>query len=134
MRHAVFQNEQQRIDISEILPWMAWNEYGGIHRSFDALQFVNITDIGVIWKGMKATYPIIAEKEHILAARICHNRYMMFHGEVEHLPRSISCSAVDFAKQQKMLGKFKKNLFTPIQSTLENLLGTWLYRFSLSAC
>ena len=107
MQHEVFENEQHRMDISETLPWMAWNEYGGIHRSFDALQFVNIPDIGVVWKGMKATYPIIAVKEHILAARICHHRYMMFHGEVDQLPHSIRTPAVEFTKQQQTLGKLK---------------------------
>ena len=108
MQHEVFQNEQDRIDISEVLPWMAWHEYGGIHRSFDALQFVNIPDVGITWKGMSATYPIIAAKEHILAARICHYRYMMFCGEVEHLPLSVRRSALEFTKQQQMLGMSKQ--------------------------
>jgi hypothetical protein len=106
VQHEVFTNEQHRIDLSEALPWMAWNDYSGIHRSFDALQFVHLPDVGILWKGMKATYPIIAPKVHVNAARICRDRFMMFHGEVDQLPHNISTDAIEFTEQQYRSGTF----------------------------
>jgi hypothetical protein len=47
-------------------------------------------------------------KEHILAARLCHNRYIMIHGEVDLLPTDVSAAAVAFTKQQQTLGTFTK--------------------------
>jgi hypothetical protein len=87
----------------ETIPWMAWADHG-IQRSFDALQFLHIRDVGIIWKGMKATYPIMVPKEHVLATQLCRDRYSMFHGEIDQLPPYASKKAFEFTKQQHYSG------------------------------
>jgi ubiquitin carboxyl-terminal hydrolase 22/27/51 len=104
VHHEVFTNEKHRIDVMETLPWMAWPEHA-IHRSFDALQFVHIPDVGIIWKGMKATYPILVAKDHVRATQLCRERYILFHGEVDQLPPHASRDAVELARQQQTTGR-----------------------------
>jgi hypothetical protein len=103
VHHEVFFNEKHRIDVMETLPWMAWPD-SAIHRSFDALQFVHIRDVGIVWKGMKATYPILVSKEHFRATKLCRDRFIMFHGEVEQLPWDASSVAIEFTTQQQTSG------------------------------
>jgi ubiquitin carboxyl-terminal hydrolase 22/27/51 len=99
----VFSNEKHRIDLTETLPWMAWPDHA-IHRSFDALQFVHIPDVGIIWKGMKATYPILIAKDHFRATKLCRERFILFHGAVDQLPSHASPAAVEFTAQQQASG------------------------------
>jgi hypothetical protein len=40
---------------------------------------------GIFWEGMKATYPPTVPLEHVRIARLCLQRKLMFHGEIDEL-------------------------------------------------
>jgi ubiquitin carboxyl-terminal hydrolase 22/27/51 len=75
IHHPVFDTEKERIDLEQALPSWAWPEHP-LLRSFDAFQFVNTGDQGIVWKGMVATYPEIVPKRHLEAARLVHQRLL----------------------------------------------------------
>jgi ubiquitin C-terminal hydrolase len=79
--HVVFEQEKERIQLTENLPFMAWKEHP-VQRSFDPLQFMRVSppDQGIIWKGMVATYPVIVPPRHLQAARRCRYRQILFDG------------------------------------------------------
>ncbi|KAL7572012.1 hypothetical protein ACA910_001667 [Epithemia clementina (nom. ined.)] len=75
-QHVLFLEEEERLALDELLPWMAWDadDLGSVQRSFDPLRFVKIPDIGIFWNGFHATYPISIPHHHIQASRICRLR------------------------------------------------------------
>jgi ubiquitin carboxyl-terminal hydrolase 22/27/51 len=79
--HVIFEQEKERIQLTEKLPFMAWKEHP-VQRSFDPLQFMRISqpDQGIVWKGMVATYPVIVPPKHLQAARRCRYRQILFDG------------------------------------------------------
>ena len=79
--HEIFDQERERIDISRQLPWMGWHDHP-VQRSFDSMQFVNTTEHGVVWRGLIASYPSLAPKEHVRVARLSMRRLSVFRGEL----------------------------------------------------
>lgn len=104
MYHDVFDQEKERLDLVENLPSQAWKNHP-VQRSFDALRFVHIQDEGVMWKGMVATYPPLVPPEHVLAARLCRRRQILFEGQVAELPLTASPNAKYFAALSSQNGK-----------------------------
>ena len=104
--HPIFDQEKERIDLMERIPWQAWKEHS-VQRSFDALQFFRVQDQGVFWRGMMTTYPSLVPPEHARAARACLNRQRMFAGDVDELPllwaSQFPC-AMQFAARQQAIG------------------------------
>lgn len=68
----VFDQERERLDMEERIPWLAWNDHA-LRRSFDPLEFVRVEKYGVVWRGLVATYPPLVPQEHVDAARYCLN-------------------------------------------------------------
>jgi hypothetical protein len=58
-----------------------------------------------MWKGMYATYPPLVPPEHVLAARLCRQRQMLFEGEVSELSLMASPNAKHFASLSNQNGK-----------------------------
>lgn len=102
--HEIFDMEKERIDLNKRIAWMGW-KHQPVQRSFDAFQFVQVPDHGIVWKGMHTAYLTSAPAEHVRAARAARWRQIVFHGEVEELPRSVHRSVVDFSASQGRLGK-----------------------------
>lgn len=75
-----------------------------MQRSFDALQFVHIRDLGIFWRGMQATYPVLVPLEHIRAARLCRERQVVFQGEIDELPLLASRQAIEVTVRQHLAG------------------------------
>jgi hypothetical protein len=92
------------VDLVAKLPSQAWKNHP-IQRSFDALRFVHIQDEGVMWKGMFATYPPLVPQDHVLAARLCRQRQILFEGEVSELPLTALPNAKHFAALSNQNGK-----------------------------
>lgn len=102
--HPIFEQEKFRIDVMETIPRMGWNEHP-VQRSFDALQFVRIHDQGVFWCGMKATYPVLVRSEHMKAAYLCRQRQIMFQGQIDQIPLSLTNPhSMEFASLQNRRG------------------------------
>lgn len=99
--HEVFDQEKERIDVSQQLPWMGWKEHA-VQRSFDPMKFVTTPDHGVVWRGLIATYPTLAPEEYVLSARLSRKRLMMFQGEIEGPSLTWGPKAVDFAAHQRL--------------------------------
>jgi len=79
-------------------------------RSFDPLQFAQVEEYGIVWRGLKATYPPLVPQEHIDAARFCTQRQSVFEGHVlgNQWPL-IGRQALDFAIHQNKTGmSFRK--------------------------
>jgi ubiquitin carboxyl-terminal hydrolase 22/27/51 len=98
--HEIFDQEKERIDIIERLPYQAWKSHS-VQRSFDPLCFLHVEDHGIMWKGMIATYPPLVPREHVLAARLCRRRQILFGGEVGELSLLESAQAKAFAALNK---------------------------------
>lgn len=107
--HPVFDQERERIDLHHYLPWLAWKEYP-LQRSFDAFQFQQIPNQGIVWKGMYATYPSVVPVEHVRGARSCRWRQILFHGEVEELPLTTKRPVLEFAVAQNRLGTSSRKM------------------------
>jgi hypothetical protein len=58
-----------------------------------------------MWRGMYATYPPLVPPEHVLAARLCRQRQMLFEGEVSELPLTALPNAKHFAALSNQNGK-----------------------------
>jgi ubiquitin C-terminal hydrolase len=98
--HEIFDQERERIDISKRLPWMGWHD-GPVQRSFDAMQFLNTTENGVIWRGMIASYPQLVPQELVRASRLSMQRLLVNRGELSS-PSSLAwgSQALGFAVYQ----------------------------------
>jgi hypothetical protein len=46
---------------------------------------MKISDGGIFWNGMKATYPLAVPIENVKLARLCLQRRIMFHGRIDEL-------------------------------------------------
>jgi len=91
--------------LTERLPWLAWKEHT-VKRSFNALQFFRVQDQGIFWRGMQATYPPLVPLHHVLAARSCRLRQIIFQGEMDELPLALaSPEAVRFTARQHAIGE-----------------------------
>lgn len=101
--HEIFEKEKERIDLTEKFPWQAWKEHP-VQRSFDALQFLHIRDLGIFWSGMQATYPIAVPREHSRAAQLCRERQIVFQGEIDELPLWASRRSIEFTARQHRAG------------------------------
>jgi len=102
--HPIFDQEKERIDLTQQLPWQAWKEHA-VQRSFDALQFFRVQDQGVFWRGMVATYPPLVPKEHVLAARACLLRQQIIRGELDGLLQRPEI--LRFGTRQQRTGTYK---------------------------
>jgi ubiquitin C-terminal hydrolase len=100
IRHEVFDNEWLRIDLEEKLPWLAWGEQP-VARSFDAMHFVNIPEVGIVWNGMTAAYPLSVPSYHLKAAQRCHLRLLCFAGDVDALQHRASRATMRFTRLQR---------------------------------
>lgn len=101
--HEIFDQERERIDISQKLPWMGWHDHS-VQRSFDSMQFVNTTEHGVVWRGLIASYPSLVPKEHLRAARLSMRRLSVFRGELGISSLSWGSKALEFAVYQNQKG------------------------------
>lgn len=104
MYHAVFDQERERIDISKRLAWMGWHD-GPVQRSFDAMQFLNTTEHGVVWRGMIASYPPLVPQELVRAGRLSLQRLLVNCGDLSS-PSSLSWGsrALEYAIYQNKTG------------------------------
>ena len=103
IRHEIFDQEMLRLDLNEKLPWLAWGDRP-VARSFDAMRFINIPDVGIVWNGMIAAYPSTIQSYHLEGSQRCHRRWFSFAGELDYLPsRSMSDALQGFVKLQKSL-------------------------------
>jgi len=77
--HDVFDLERERIDLHHTVPqnWY-WAEHS-ILRSFDPFQFVSThnDDVGLVWRGLVATYPSTVPRQHLAAARMVRQRQQL---------------------------------------------------------
>jgi hypothetical protein len=106
VRHEIFDQERHRIDVVETLPWMAWKEHP-VQRSFEALQFLQVRDLGIFWRGMLATYPGFATSDHIKASRLSRERQIVCRGEVDQLPKHASQMAIEATVRQQLTRTFR---------------------------
>ena len=107
--HPIFDQEKERIDLAECLPWQAWKEHA-VQRSFDAIQFFRLQDQGLYWRGVNATYPPLVPLEHVQAARACLNRQRLFNGQVVDLPFLMAeqrPEVIRFATRQHGIGALR---------------------------
>lgn len=102
--HKVFDQEKQRLDLAAHIPWLAWDDHP-LQRSFDALNFVNMEEYGIIWRGLVATYSSLAPPEHLEAAKACHQRQAVFQGKIGRDWPVMGRKALDFAIRQSQLCK-----------------------------
>ena len=105
VRHQIFEQEKERIDLIEHFPWMGWKEHP-VQRSFDALRFIRI-DERIYWRGMTATYPPLVPSLHITASRSNRWRDMLFQGEVNEIPKHSCRAAKAFAFNRQQTGMLK---------------------------
>jgi hypothetical protein len=84
---------------------MGWHD-GPVQRSFDAMQFLNTTENGVIWRGMIASYPQLVPQELVRASRLSMQRLLVNRGELSS-PSSLAwgSQALGFAVYQNENGK-----------------------------
>ena len=99
VQHPVFDHELARIDISNMFPLLSWPE-NAIQRSFDAINFMQLPEHGIIWAGMKATYPAVVPAYHVEAANMCRQRKLIFNGDLESLDSSYRPDQLQFAESQ----------------------------------
>lgn len=86
--HQIFHDERERIDISQRLPWMAWQHHA-VQRSFDSMQFHSSPEYGVMWRGLIATYPQLVPSELVRAGRLSMKRLLVNRGEFASSPSSV---------------------------------------------
>ena len=79
--HSLFDQERERLDMEAKFPWLAWSDHP-LNRSFDPLQFAQVEEYGIVWRGAKATYPPLVPQEHVDATRFCFQRQALFEGYV----------------------------------------------------
>jgi hypothetical protein len=103
VRHEIFDQERHRIDLTETLPWMAWKEHP-VQRSFEALQFLHIKDLGIFWTGMRARYPVLVPEHHVAASTLSVERQIVLRGEIGSLPHHASLPAIQVATRQHLTG------------------------------
>jgi hypothetical protein len=103
VRHEIFDQERHRIDLTEMLPWMAWKEHP-VQRSFEALQFLHIKDLGIFWTGMQARYPVLVPEHHMAASTLSVERQVVLRGEIDSLPHQASLPAIQVAARQHLAG------------------------------
>jgi hypothetical protein len=84
------------------LPSRAWKNHP-INVPSDALVFISGTDCHV--ERMYAAYPPLVPQEHVLAARICRQRQILFEGEVSELSLTALPNAKHFAALSNQNGK-----------------------------
>jgi len=98
--HSLFDQERERLDTEARFRWLAWSDHP-VQRSFDPLQFAHIEEYGIVWRGVKATYPPLVPQEHILAARYCSQRKALFEGKIlENEWPLMGRQALDFCVRQ----------------------------------
>jgi len=92
------------MDISQRLPWMSWHDHA-VQRSFDAMQFLQTAEHGVVWRGLIATYPALVPRELVQAGRLSMRRLLVNRGDFAS-PSSLSwgSKALDFAVHQNQKG------------------------------
>lgn len=104
MFHKLFDQERERLDLETKIPWLAWSDHP-LQRSFDPLQFVQVEEYGILWRGLMATYPPLVPQEHVDAARLCVLRQAVFEGRVlESDWLVMGRRALDFAINQNRTG------------------------------
>ena len=81
MYNCLFDQERERLDLEAKIPWLAWNDHP-LQRSFDPLQFAQVEEYGIVWRGLKATYPPLVPQEHVDAAKYCLLRQSVFEGRI----------------------------------------------------
>jgi hypothetical protein len=101
--HEIFEQEQERIDISETFPWMGWKDYP-VQRSFDALRFMRIPDQGIVWSGMYATYPPLIPNEHLMASRLSMRRQRFMQGWDVRFDKDTNPDVLEVAFRQNPKG------------------------------
>jgi len=79
--HSVFDNERLRIDISTHIPFLEWKQ-GPLQRSCEPGEFLN-SENGILWRGMKATYPSIDCPVTTLALKKTWRRWKIFHNNLD---------------------------------------------------
>jgi len=107
VRHQIFDQEKERLDLIEKFPWMGWKEHSVI-RSFDALRFMRVLDQGIVWRGMAATYPPLVPAFHVAATRKCMLRHALFLGNISQLVEPESSEVRDFADSQRKKGSYSQ--------------------------
>ena len=100
IQHEIFSRELLRLDLAEKLPWLSWADQP-VHRSFDAMRFVDIPEVGIVWNGMVAAYPSTVPSYHLEASTRCHRRLFSFAGEVDALQDPVSGAVQTFAALQR---------------------------------
>ena len=104
--HEVFEQEKERIAITQHFPWMSW-KLNPVQRSFDPLQFLTTPEHGVVWRGLVATYPNLLPDEYLAAVNRSMDRLLMFKGELESKKMIWGQEALRFATHQNLLGKYR---------------------------
>ncbi|CAB9497825.1 terminal hydrolase 22 [Seminavis robusta] len=79
--HRVFDQERERLDLESKIPWLAWSDHP-LMRGFSPLEFAHVEEYGIIWRGVKATYPALVPDEHTETVRLCMIRQAVFEGKV----------------------------------------------------
>lgn len=102
VRHKVFDQEMLRLDLVEKMSWLGWTEQP-VARSFDAMRFRQIPDVGILWNGMVAAYPTTIPLHHWEASQRCHKRYFCFSGQAEYLLAPTPGPVLEFAALQKSM-------------------------------
>ena len=51
-------------------------------RGFSPLEFAYVEEYGIVWRGVKATYPALVPEEHTEAAKLCLQRQAVLAGQV----------------------------------------------------
>ena len=104
--HSLFDQERERLDMETKFPWLAWSDHP-LNRSFDPLQFAQVEEYGIVWRGAKATYPPLVPQEHVDATRFCLQRQALFEGYVlEKQWPLMGRRALDFSIIQNQRSKF----------------------------
>eukprot|EP00977_Amphora_coffeiformis_P007979 scaffold1803_cov92-Amphora_coffeaeformis.AAC.2 len=108
IRHEIFDQEMLRLDLNEKLPWLAWGDRP-IARSFDAMRFINIPDVGIVWNGMVAAYPSTIPSYHLEGSQRCHRRWFSFAGELDYLAnKSLPVALQEFGRLQSFFDEAQR--------------------------
>ncbi|KAL7547769.1 hypothetical protein ACHAWF_011051 [Thalassiosira exigua] len=77
--HECFDLERERIFVEHHVPSLSWRE-SRIIRGVDPSSFMITPENGVVWSGLKATYPTPVPAQLVHAARFAAKRIAMFRG------------------------------------------------------
>ena len=103
--HRLFDQERKRLDLEVKIPWLAWKDHP-LQRSFDPLQFAQVEEYGIVWRGLMATYPALVPQEHVDAAQLCMLRKAVFEGHVNESNWFLmGRRALDFAIHEHKTGE-----------------------------